>query len=333
MVVLLLLIELISSVTSRFYLIENLFWLRLLWILLLIYYLQFKSIRKNGIIAILSLIIIAFFLTVFGDAHVQNYKTFINTIFVTFCLYSSFNYSRGNKILKYYLYYFVFNGFLALTGLIFDIPFFKSEMNSQRFGYTGLLPKANNELLYLLLIIAYIKAPLKLSLFKDSLLILSGLKSAFIAFLILKRKYYYLLLPILVLVIFYNLYDIILNASYLDYFMYFYNERGFISMITSGRLDRLALFDLSFFPALKFINFESDPVTLIYNFGIFFSIPIFLIYIKLFKIFIKIKQYDLLFLFLGGVFLMGHLIDSTFALTFTVLYLQGRLKNNESILN
>jgi hypothetical protein len=321
------------SMLSRFSLLENFLLFRSIWLFVLIYYLQFKRVKKNGLIAILFIIASGLILPLFGNVNFINYKILVNAVFITFCIYAEFNYRRGNKLLKYYLYYFVINGVLAIIGLIFDIYFFRSEPTGLRFGFTGLLPMANNELFYLMLIFAYIKAPLKFSFFKDSLLILAGLKSSFIAFFILKRKYYYLIVPVIVFLLLYNLDEIILSSGYLDYFLYFYRREGFIYMMTSGRLERSALFDLSFFPSRFHINYESDPITLIYNFGIFLSLPIFMIYIKLLKIFIKLKQFDLFFLFVGGIFFMGHFIDSILALSLVVLYLQCQLKLKEPILN
>lgn len=320
MVVLLLFIELLNSVISRFYFIENLFFLRLIWIVLLLIYLQFKTIKINAILSIAWFFLIGFVIILFGEADFSKYKILINTVFIILFFNSSFNKKRGIKLLRYYFYYFVFNGFLSVLGLMFEIPFFKSEFNSERFGYTGLLPVANNELFYLLVLFAFINSTKVASFFNNSLLILSGLKSTFVAFFLLRVKYLFILVPLFFLVILFSPIIDLLNSIVLEYFLYFYKERGLLYVLTSGRFERLELFELSLFPSKTFKNFEMDLITIIYNFGILFSLSFLIVYVRFFKIFLKRNEKLLFYLFLAAALLMGHLIDSILSMILILTY-------------
>ena len=264
--------------------------------------------------------LIGFIILLFGEPDFSKYKILINTVFIILFFNSSFNKKRGIKLLRYYFYYFVFNGFLSILGLIFEIPFFKSEFYSERFGYTALLPIANNELFYLIVLFAFINSSKVTSFFSNSLLILSGLKSTFIAFFILRVKYFLILVPLFFLVISFSPMFDILNSTIFEYFLYFYNERGLLYVLTSGRFERLELFELSLFPSENFKNFEMDLITIIYNFGILFSLPFLIVYYKFFKIFLKRNEKLLFYLFLAATLLMGHLIDSILSMILILTY-------------
>ena len=254
------------------------------------------------------------------------------------------------KIIKYFLVVYSLNVLLVLSGVIFNIDTF-ALADSDRFGYTGLLPSAGNEAAILLIILF---TAIFVNNTKRKFLDLTRFNSRLVFFCIflscsLSGSKIATLYPFLMIMLWYFRFktlwlfitiacSAILSAYWFAqelsevfaYLVRYYNEKGLVSMLFADRISNILEVDLEISAhnlmigaATQVTNLEMDILTTYFNLG-FLSLLIIVTMFYRIAIFWPRDRISLFYVstiifcsfFVGHVFESGFLIVPLVALTF-----------------
>ena len=245
--------------------------------------------------AVITILILCFtqLLCLFGTLHAANYylfwKIFVNLILLEL-LTSCISARQAGFILKYGVLFAAFNLISILLGWFYEWEWTKINPGEEggRFGFSGYLGISGNEYSYiilpLLLATVLLRQRLPVNKFQQMALLcvslLSGLKLLVMgAFLSVVSRVSVrpslIAYGVMSSVIVAFAVDFYLASNAIDYWLYQRQlyEQSF-DFLSSGRISRAQmLIDSSEWPPAfgmatdAFVNFEMDPLTLIYNFG------------------------------------------------------------------
>lgn len=244
---------------------------------------------------------------------------------------------KAFKILRFATLLYSVNILFIGIGVMGNVTVFKLEMFKQRFGFTGVLPEAGNEVAYGLAIMAYFcyklwckkknLVSLVFLLMYVLMLLINGTKSTLIVglfILVLLTFKARLIIPTFILALFYyrKLQDFFIDT----YQEIYYGMTHFstFEFLTNSRfpLDRLAKLPAHIISGEINVNavWEADILTAIQHFGILGMFLLLGFWRSSFLVINAIDRTFLLLLFIISA-LGGHFIESTFAIIFFGLFL------------
>ena len=296
---------------------------------------NFAGIKKSLplILLLVSFLIVRLYLSpMFIMQGVKYVFNFVLLVLIT----TNISSRKSFEILRFATLLYSVNILFACIGFLNNVTVFKLEMFKQRFGYTGVLLEAGNEVAYGLAIMAYFSY--KSWCEKNSLyslvflmiyvfmLFIVGLKSTMIFglfILVLFSSKSRLIFPILILFLFYYSE---LQTLFIETYQEIYYAMSHLSVfefLTSARFpqDRLSKLPVQILTGEMNVNavWEADILTAIQHFGI---LGIFLL-IRFWRSSFLVKNGTdrtfLLLLFVISAF-SGHFVESTFAIMFFGLF-------------
>lgn len=298
---------------------------------------NFAAIKKNLTLILLLISFLLARLYLSPMYIMQGVKLVFNFVLLVL-ITTNISGKKAYRILRFATLLYSVNILFIGIGVMGNVTLFKLEMFKQRFGFTGVLPEAGNEVAYGLCIMAYFcyklwsekkdLVSLVFLLIYVLMLIISGLKSTLIVglfILVLLTFKARLLFPTFILVLFYYSK---LQIFFIDTYQEIYYGMTHFStfeFLTSSRfpLDRLAKLPAHIISGEINIDavWEADILTAIQHFGILGIFLLIGFWRSSFLVINAIDRTFLLLLFMISAF-SGHLIESTFAIMFFGLFLR-----------
>lgn len=297
---------------------------------------NFAAIKENLVLVLLlvSCLIVRLYLSPMFI--MQGVKYLFNFALLVLII-TNISSKKSFEILRFATLLYSVNIVFIIIGFLNNVTVFKLEMFKQRFGYTGVLLEAGNEVAYGLAIMAYFcyqRWRVKNSLFSlvfllvyVFMLFMVGLKSTMIVglfILLLLTFKSRLLFPVLILVSFYFRE---LQTFFIETYKEIYYGMTHLSafdFLTSYRFpqDRLAKLPSQLMTGEMNVNavWEADILTAIQHFGILGIILLVRFWRSSFVVKNATDRTFLLLVFMVSAF-SGHFVESTFSIMFFGLFL------------
>lgn len=207
---------------------------------------------------------------------IEQFVYFNKYFFIFFIFFATYKVledrSSLQKVIENFKKVFIFNGYLAVLGLLFNIKLFSTfPTGTPRFGYDGLILAQNEaSIFYLLALFVYYydwkinQKPLIQLLFALFLCAITGMKAVYLGIILLMlfhffsrmstKKLIYLFFGILVSAV-----VLVLSFSKIKlvfgYYFYFFSNKGFLFTILGGRNTFIETRVLPYLEKLDIVNY------------------------------------------------------------------------------